>query len=319
MLGGEKLHGVMTKRIALAYSLVLLLLVSCGSHGRKQLPIVVASADSPEQLVLGQITVLALEAAGYSVIDKTGLGRPWMVRAALEAGNVDVCWEYTGDTWASHLGHDQPIAEPGELYERVRQEDAQNGIVWLPVAPCQRRLVLLMREPDAQSKDIASITDLVRHMDRVAPYLSLCVPEQLYGAVGGIRGMERFYGLRFDEGQVHLMSMSEGYQALARGECDCTVGFSTDGEMASGNLRSLDDDRGFFQGSNLSVAVRTPLLQERQGLATTLGQITNLLTQEAMVELNRRAAVEADRPGDVARRFLIRNGVISGWPGTGDE
>jgi glycine betaine/choline ABC-type transport system substrate-binding protein len=50
-----------------------------------------------------------------------------------------------------------------------------------------------------------------------------------------------------------------------------------------------------------------------------LGQITNLLTQEAMVELNRRVAVEADRPGDVARSFLIRNGVISGWPGTGDE
>ena len=309
----------MTRRCALPCVLILLLLVGCRSRGQRLAPIVVASADSPEQLVLGEMTVLALEAAGYSVIDKTGLGRPWMVRAALEAGNVDVWWEYTGDTWASHLGHDQPIADPGELYERVRQEDTHNGIVWLPVAPCQRRLVLLMREADAQSKGIASVTDLVRHMDRVAPYLSLCVPEQLYGAVGGIRGLERFYGLRFDEGQVHLMSMSEGYQALAQGECDCTVGFSTDGEMASANLRSLDDDRGFFQGSNLSAAVRTPLLQERPGLATTLGQITNLLTQEAMVELNRRVAMEADRPGDVARRFLIRNGVIHGWPGTGDQ
>jgi len=300
----------MKRSYALVCVLTLLLLVGCRFRGQRPAPIVVGSADSPEQLVLGGMTVLALEAAGYSVIDKTGLGRPWMVRAALEAGNIDVWWEYTGDTWASHLSHDQPIAEPGDLYERVRQEDAQNGIIWLPVAPCQRRIVLLMREADAQSKGIASITDLVGHIDTVDPHLSLCVPEQLYGAAGGIRGMERFYGLRFDEGQVHLMSMSEGYQALAQGECDCTVGFSTDGEMASASLRSLDDDRGFFQGSNLSAAVRTPLLQEQPGLATTLGQITKLLTQEAMVELNRRVATQADRPGDVARSFLIRNGVI---------
>ena len=309
----------MTRRCALVCVLTALLVAGCVSNRQRPAQIVVASADSPEQLVLGKMTVLTLKAAGHAVTDRTGLGTPWMVRAALEAGNIDIWWEYTGDTWASHLGHDQPISDPGELYERVRREDAQNDITWLPAAPCQRTLVLLMREADAQERGIASISDLLHHMAWVEPRLSLCAPEELYGAVSGIRGLERFYGLRFDGGQVHLMPMHEGYQALRQGECDCALGFSTDGEIVSSNLRSLEDDRHFFQASNLSVAVRTPVLRESPDLAATLGQIAELLTQRAVIELDRQVAIDAQKPEAVARQFLIRNGVIVRWPGTKNQ
>jgi len=294
--------------------LVVLLVASCGSSGQKPPRVVVASADSPEQLVLGKMTVLALKAAGHGVTDKTGLGSDWMVRAALEAGNIDICWQYAGETWASHLGHDQPIAQSEELYEKVRQEDTQRGITWLPVAPCQRTLVLLMRETVAREREITSISDLLDHMEWVEPQLSLCAPEELYGAVGGIRGLQRFYGLRFDESQVHLMPVAKGYQALMKGDCNCTVGFSTDGQIASDNLRSLDDDLGFFQRSNLAVAVRTSVLQECPSLSSTLGQIAGLLTQEAIIELNRQVVVEGDKPEAVAKRFLTLHGVIGQWP-----
>jgi len=299
--------------------LVLLFLAGCWSADRRPPPIVVASADSPEQLVLGKMTVLTLKAAGYRVTDKTGLGTPWVVRAALEAGNVDVWWEYTGNTWAVHLGHDQRVAEPNDLYEKVRQQDARKQITWLPPAPCQHSLALLMGEQVAQGLDIASIGDLVRYMERVDPRLSLCVPKGLYGAVSGIRGLERFYDLHFDESRVQFMSMAEGYRSLARGECDCVLGYSTDGEIASGSLRTLKDDRGFFQVSNLSVAVRTPLLQESPDLASALGEVAELLTQRAIIDLNRQVAIDGDKPEAVARRFLIINGVIGRWPGDKDR
>jgi len=306
----------MKDTLALVWALMLLLLVACGSGGKRPPPIVVASADSPEQLVLGKMSVLALKAADYEVVDKTGLGRPWVVRAALEAGNVDVWWEYTGETWTAHLGHDRPVGDSDELYQKVRGEDASNEITWLPVAPCRQSLALVMREEAAQRHDISTITDLLGYMERVDPYVSLCTPKEHYGAVSGIRGLERFYDLRFDEERVHLGSMSEGYQSLMRGECDCALGLFTDAEIASGSLRLLADDRGFFQVSNLSAAVRTPILRELPGLAGTLGEIAELLTQEVILDLNRQVTLDGQEPEAVARRFLVSSGVIGRWPGT---
>ena len=52
-----------------AFGLVLLAcMVACQPRGSAPVPVIVASSDSPEQLVIGKMTVLALRAAGYEVI-----------------------------------------------------------------------------------------------------------------------------------------------------------------------------------------------------------------------------------------------------------
>lgn len=33
------------------------------------------------------------------------------------------------------LGHDQPITDSEEAYNKVKEEDAANGLIWLPYAP----------------------------------------------------------------------------------------------------------------------------------------------------------------------------------------
>jgi osmoprotectant transport system substrate-binding protein len=272
-------------------------------------PVVVASGDSSEQLVLGKMTVQTLKTAGYTAIDKTGLGSPQVVRAALDAGNVDLCWEYTGDTWMVHLGHDFPIADPQEVYEKVRGEDALNQISWLAMAPCQHVLALLMREKDALDLEISTVSDLARYMAGRDPNLRLCIPPEFYSRGLGIQGLESVYRLRFVEGGVRQVPMQEGYQALQRGDCDCALGLSADKEIQALGLTVLKDDRGFFQASNLAVAVRTPILQQLPNLERTLARISALLTQEAMAELQREV-IAGDKPETVARRFLAKNGVI---------
>lgn len=269
-------------------------------------PVVVGSADSPEQMVIGKITVLALKSAGYSVVDKTGLGAPSVVRAALEAGSIDVCWEYTGDAWLIHLKHDFPIANPQEAYEKVRAEDALNQLSWLRPAPYQRTLALLMREQDARARGIGSVSDLARYMAQQDPSLRLCVPQELYDKGSGVRGLEKVYRLHFLEEGVRFLPLREGYEALGSGECDCALGLSGDSDIVMRGLRVLQDDRKFFQASNLAPVVRTPILRELPDLGRALGEISPLLTQEAVAELQRQVA-EGDKPQTVARRFLTRS------------
>ena len=75
------------------------------------LEITVGSKEYTEQLILGQIAIQALEAAGATVIDRTGLAGTDAAREALESGEIDAYWEYTGTGWVVHLGHEEPISD----------------------------------------------------------------------------------------------------------------------------------------------------------------------------------------------------------------
>jgi osmoprotectant transport system substrate-binding protein len=273
-------------------------------------PLVVASANTPEQLVIGKITVQALRAAGYEVIDKTGLGEPWAVRAALKAGSVDICWEYTGDTWLFYLGHDQPISDPEECYERVRTRDALNNITWLKPAPAQHTMALVMRQDVAREMRIATVSDLARRLNHVDPYVRLCVPEPLSNAVSGIRGLERVYSMRFNAEYVSFLSMPEGYKALQANQCDCALGYSSDGELEAYKLVALRDDRGFFHASNLAPVVRTPVLQRYPDLEVLLSEQSQRLDQTTLTSLRQQVILDGRKPETVARRFLGDTGLL---------
>ena len=59
-------------------------------------PIVVASKNFPESYILGEIVAQLLEAEGFAVERKFGLGGTKICYDALVAGDVDVYAEYTG-------------------------------------------------------------------------------------------------------------------------------------------------------------------------------------------------------------------------------
>jgi len=74
--------------------------------------VVVGSKEFTEQLILGQIAILALEYHGIPTVDETGLGGTVVVREAQERGDVDLFWEYTGTALITHLGFDEAITDP---------------------------------------------------------------------------------------------------------------------------------------------------------------------------------------------------------------
>ena len=78
------------KSMVCAFLVLLLtsLLVAGCSPGKQVIK--VGSKEYTEQLVLGQITLLALENAGYAVEDKTGVAGSNKVRTALISKEIDI-------------------------------------------------------------------------------------------------------------------------------------------------------------------------------------------------------------------------------------
>ena len=83
----------------------------------------VGSKEFTEQLILGQITLQVLENAGATVNDQIGLAGSVAARKALESGEIDMYWEYTGTGWITHLQHTKPIPNSQKQYEAVAKED----------------------------------------------------------------------------------------------------------------------------------------------------------------------------------------------------
>ena len=306
----------MKKRMNLLLALLIVasLLLAVGAHApapasASQPPdeekglIVIGSKDFTEQIILGQIAVLALQDAGYQVDDQTGLGGTAINREALLAGETDMYWEYTGTAWIAHLGHEDPITDPQECYDEVKAEDAGNDLVWLAMAPFNNTYTLMMKQDTGKELGIETISDLAEYI-KGGGDASLCINQEFYARPDGFRGVEKLYDFQFDEDQVIMMDSGLTYKALKDGKCTTAMGFATDGRIAAFGFFNMEDDKQFFPVYNPAPVIRKGVLDANPGVADVLNPIAQALTTEKMMELNKRVDIDEEDPVDVARDFL---------------
>lgn len=114
---------------------------------------------------MGQISVMALRNVGYEVQDETNLGGTAVAREALENGDIDLYWEYTGTAWITFMGYEEVITDSQEAYDRVKEEDAEIGLVWLDMAPFDNTYTQMMKQEVGGETGIQSISDLAEYIN----------------------------------------------------------------------------------------------------------------------------------------------------------
>ncbi|MDQ3664218.1 MAG: glycine/betaine ABC transporter substrate-binding protein [Actinomycetota bacterium] len=286
--------------------------------------ITVGSKDFTEQLLLGQLTIQVLQAAGATVEDRTGLASTGAAREALEAGATDVYWEYTGTGWLVILEHSQPVADPARQFDAVAEEDLrQNDIRWLgPPAPANNTYALAIRDDvyDEQSADydedlaaVTTLSDLGQLVEQSPEKATLCVAPEFARRDDGLPGLEKAYDLEVPgEGITTVEQEVLIYPAVDSGRA-CNFGevFRTDGQSQELGLRLLEDDKDFFAVYNPALTLRADLLEEYPDLAELFTPIAEALDDTALQEMS--AAVDVDgRPvRDVAQDFLEENEFLT--------
>lgn len=114
--------------------------------------IVVSGKTFAEALTLGYLTVYLLEDRGFKVVDEVGLAEVALIRPALEAGAIDIYWEYTGTGLMNVMGHEEVVTDPRRCYELIRDWDLENNnLVWLEYAPANNTFVLFI-SPEIHEK-----------------------------------------------------------------------------------------------------------------------------------------------------------------------
>lgn len=276
--------------------------------------VVVSSKEFTEQLILGQITILALEHHGIPTVDETGLGGTVVVREAQERGDVDLYWEYTGTALITHLGYDEAITNPEECYAVVKADDLElYGLVWLDYTPFNNTYTIMMREADANALGIETLSDLAAAINEgvqaPAPGTWNFATDHEYTIRDdGYPGLQELYGFEFAD--VVTMDIGITYGALRDGDVVTAMGFATDGRIAAFELVNLVDDQNFHPVYNCSPVVREEILDEMPQIADILNPIARALDAETMSSLNMKVDIEERLPSEVAEEWLMEQGFI---------
>ena len=274
----------------------------------------VGSEDFTEQQVLGSITIQALEAAGATVVDRTGLGGNEEVRSALEAGEIDLSWEYTATGWLVHLSETSSITDPQKQYEAVAKQDLEeNGIRWLPPAPGNDTYAIAASEQTQQDLDVRSISDLARLVEERPEEATLCFnnDDDFRTRFDGLPGMQRAYGFQFPDENLLEVSLEAVYGSVEEAEiCNFGVVFTTSGFLRETGVELLEDDRDFFAVYNPSLTIRREMFRQYPQLQDLFAPISEELDTQTLLDLNYAVEVEGNSPDAVARRWLRGNGFV---------
>jgi osmoprotectant transport system substrate-binding protein len=268
----------------------------------------VGSAEYDEQLVLGQLTIKLLCAAGARVVDRTNTKGSPQTRAKLQKGDVDVIWDYTGAGWIAYLGHREPIRDPQAQYDAVKAEDlAKNHLVWGPLAPFDNTYAFAVTDELAARRHLSTSSDMATYLRR-HPAAKVCVESEFAARPDGYPGFRTTYDVV--GGRLESLGTGVVYTQLDKGGCDFGEVFTTDGRIEALGLKVLSDDRSSFPLYNGAPVVRSDFAHDHPAVLDVLAQLAPRLTTSTMTRLNKLKSVDGEDPARVATRYLQLEGLL---------
>jgi len=285
----------------------------------------VGSKDFTEQIILAEMVSLLLEDAGYPVERQLNLGGTVVVHEALVNGDIDAYVEYTGTGLLAILGMELPAASAtpdaspvsdgatpvaagvDPVYEIVAAEyQSQFNLAWLEPWGFNNTYALALRGDQATELGVTTISDLLEHDQD----LRLGATQEFLVREDGLVGLQEVYGLEFAD----AVGLDPGlvYGAIEEGDVDVISAFATDGRVPALGLTLLEDDLGFFPPYFAAPVVRQDILDASPDVADLLNQLGGMIDDATMADLNFQVDDGGAEAIDVARAFLVEQGLIAG-------
>src|SRR5213080_2469217 len=270
--------------------------------------IVVGGKAFTEQQIMTAMTVALLKAKGFTPDRKAGMGSA-AVRSALENGQVDVYWEYTGTALGVFNKINDKFNSAEEAYRKIKEVDAPKGIIWLNMSAVNNTYGFAMNRDEAQKRGIVTMSDLAKAVNGGAK-LTFASNAEFYARPDGLPGWQTAYGFELDRDNVKRMDTGLTYTALKERQVDSAVVFATDGRIPAFNFVVLKDDKNYAAPYNMTPVVRKEVLDKNPKLADALNTLSAKLNNDNMSRLNASVDVDKKTVEDAASGFLKEQGLI---------
>ena len=292
-------------------ALSTVVLTACGSSSNstatKTKSVVIGSAPFSESVIVANMYAGALQADGYQVTVRKGLGQREIYLPALEKGGkdngIDLVPEYVG-TLLEFVNKNAGEAS-GDLDATVTKLRARlepMGLTALTPSPAADQNAFAVTKATADKYKLKKLSDLTP----IAGQLTLGAGPECPTRPFCQPGLEKTYGLKFKAFRVLDSGGPMTLAALASGDIDVGLVFSSDGGVAARNLVVLDDDKKLQTVDNIVPAIRNDVVDDT--IRKTLNKVSAALTTDDLIQLNKQADVDKADPETLAKGWLQQHG-----------
>jgi osmoprotectant transport system permease protein len=291
-------HGIARRRRTPVLAALLLLALGLAAavaprFAADRPQVTIGAKNFSEQFILARLIGRRLEAAGYRVAYREGLGSAVAFRA-LASGDVDVYVDYAGTLWTNEMQRRDIPAPAAMVAEIGRWGRATHGIGLVGALGFENAYALAVRGADAQRLGLGTLADLAREAPRMTLGADLEFLERPEW-----RAVRDAYGLRFRATRAYAPTFM--YRAITSGTVDAISAFSSDGRLAAERLVVLADPRHAIPSYDALLLVAPARAGDRRFLEA-LRPLVGRITVEDMRAAN--LSVDRDRekraPADAA-------------------
>jgi len=301
-----------------------LLLAGMSGAALAEKRITVGNKNFTEQYIIGQMMKQLLEARGFEVDLKSDL-TSMALRSALESGDIDVCAEYTGTGWMTHLKKEyDPGMDHNDVYHQVKKTDKKNDILWLDPIWNHNTYALACWPEFAEENNLETLGDFAEYCNERDGKVSTFVDFEFSTRPDGLPALQEHYGFHISES--HLKTGAPGASVMGLKNKQTKVGmvFGTDSNIAENNWVVLQDNKSFFPPYDLAPCVREEVMKEYPEVKAILLDLVETFpgggkeatadyvaeAQSKWQELNAKVDIEKMEPREVAHDYLVKHGLI---------
>jgi osmoprotectant transport system substrate-binding protein len=286
-----------TRIAAIAVSIGSLLGVAgCAPAAPSSEPIVIGSQAYYSNEIIAEAYALVLEDAGYTVERQFALGQRDVYLPALEAGEIDLFPEYTGNLLQFFVPTATETAAD-DVYAALATS-LPEGLTALAMSPASDQDSYNVTQDFATANNLESIADLAT-LDGLtlggAPELA----ERPYGPTGLL-----------DKYGVTVTFEATGdttVESLVAGIVDMANVYSADPRIQQLGLVTLTDPLGLFLASNVVPIASDTVSADARAL---IDAVSAAMSAEDLVALNVRSVDEKLSAAVIARDWLVAEGLL---------
>jgi len=314
----------MRKLIVAVLAAVISLVLVLGGCAEGAKEVTVGNKNFTEEYIIGEMMKQLLEEEGFTVALVSDLST-MALREGMEADDIDICADYTGTAWMTHLGHEYtPGVDNNGIYDMVKDEEEGNDFIWLDPIWNNNTYVLVSWSEFTAENNLTSISDLAALYNAGEVEIKTFVGFEFSTRPDGLPALEDFYGFKVPEETLLTGAPGASLLGLENHECDVAMAFGTDAIIAKHGWHVYQDDKAFWPPYDLTPYVRKEVLDEYPEIEDILNRLVATFPgggrsatpalvnqgQNVWQELNARVDNDKLEPDEAAREYLLEHGLI---------
>jgi osmoprotectant transport system substrate-binding protein len=247
--------------------------------------------------------------------NELALGGSMQCFQALNSGDISFYHLYTAGAYATiPPEHDEITSDPEEVYQQAKQEmKEEHDLRYLQRANFNNTYALATRPGWQEDTGVETISDLAEHINSGNTDITVVLGPEFAEREDGWPGLIEAYGFADGAAELNIREIGANltYQVLGESEADIGMVFTTNPQIQQYDLVVLEDDQNFFAPYNPAPLARPDDVASGSAIEDALNApMEALSSEEQVIELNARIALDDEDVQDVAIDFLESEGII---------